>query len=628
MIPISANPAKKTSILGVALFAFFCALLYHLLAERQATVELNLRSSGPTLFKLYWLPHPEAPWSEDIVCRVPLKQGEAWYTAKLTDLANIAVFRIDPSEKPAEVCIRSIAITQNGYAPIRLEGNELSRIVRGAGIESMRLTDEGLVVTPATNDPQLFFDLPGARHKTAFWSGECMPLAVIVLCVFLAGLAFVRFAGENAAAVPICLVAALVLIVSIAAVSNLGAHPDEHAHRLAGDYYQEHFLPPPVGAEHIRHTYSGYGVSRLHSGEAAYFFLGKFARLFHALGLPSFMKQRLFNVCLWTALLVLALVRHEFRILMVPALLSPQVWYVFGYVNSDAFAVFVMMLAAWQVAAPRSAWNRLLDGATAADRPGPFAAVCLGLLFGLLFLLKKNFYFFLLFLGLHFLWRIVFGHTRLNRGNLRRIGVVLLIGLGLFAGVRGTDAWVNDFQKGERMLQARYQFADRHLNPGTPLEQRYIYMQMRDRGVSLKRVLTANRWGEKFFRSIAGMYGFMRVSAPTPYYRLYKGLGLLLLAIVTVTACLRGGREGMSLWLLTLVPAGALVAFALYSSWTVDFQPQGRYALPIVGMLAVFAVECRAFLFGSLVSLCCAGLFFLSSYSVVCVALPGFLQTP
>ncbi len=616
---------SRMQIVRLVLCALACTVLYHFLAERQATVSMEVHCSAPTTFKMYWLEEQGAIWSEDKSRRIRLRPGEAFYTFKLTNLDRIAVFRIDPSEEKVPVAIRSITISQNGYAPIRIDGDEaFSRITLGGGIESVRISDEGLVVTPATNDPQLFFDLPASLRKTAIlWSGEFLPLGLVFCFALFAGRALVRAGQEDYALVPVALAMVLTLVVVMANISAFGAHPDEQVHVRAGDYFQHHLLPPPVGAEEARSTYSVYGVSRLHSGEIAYLFLGRFAHAFHALAASSFMLQRAFNIVLWSILLLLALAYKDFRVLMVPALLSPQVWYVFSYANSESFAFFVMMLAAYQVASPHSAWNRLLDAGPGTVRPRWYAFFWLGLLLGLLLLVKKNFYFFLLFTGLYFFWRLCFGHTRLNRHNLRPIVVVVLTGLALFAGVRGTDEYLNGFEKDERLLQARYQFAAEMWNPATPLEKRHIYLQMRERGTSLKRLFFVDQWGRKSFQSAVGMYGFTSVGASSTYYSLMKYMGILLLLAVSVTVFLRGGLEGSSLWILTLAVAAGLVGMALYHAWTIDFQPQGRYFLPIIGMVAIFFLHARHYLLRSLVPLVCVALFLLSLYSFVAVGLVG-----
>lgn len=618
---------KKMQIVRLFLCALVCTILYHFLAERQATVSMEVHSTAPTVFKMYWLKKQDSAWNEDHSRKIRLQPGDATYTFKLTDLDKIAVFRIDPSEEKAQVTIRSITIAQNGYAPIRIAGDEaFSRITLGGGIESVRISDGGLVVTPATNDPQLFFDLPASlRRTTVLWSGEFIPLTAVFLLAWFAGVAMVRAggAGNGTTLIPVALAAVLGLIAVMATISSLGAHPDEMVHVRAGEYMQRHFLPPPVDAEEARNTYSVYGVSRLHSGEIAYFFLGRFTHAFHAVAAPTFMLQRSFNIVLWAILLLLALAYRDFSLLMLPALLSPQIWYMFSYVNSEGFAFFVMMLAAYQLVSPHSSLNTLLQGGPGTARRRWFGVFCLGVLLGVLLLLKKNFDFFLLYIGLYFLWRLLFGHTRLNRYNLRRIAVLLLLGLGLFGAVRGVDHYIHDFQKEERLLQARYKYAGELWNPGTPLEKRHVHLQMRDRGTTLKRLFYVDNWGRKVFQSAVGHYGFTSVSASGIYYSLMKYMGLLFLLSVSVTVLVRGRLEGISLWCLTLAVAAGLAWLALYHAWTVDFQPQGRYFLPVIGMLGIFFFHARHYLFRSLVPLVCLGLFCLSLYSFICVGLSG-----
>lgn len=628
MHQLLAIPEKKMHVLRLLFFALACAVLYHMLVERQASVTMEVHTSAPAKFKMYWLTKNGTNWSEDRSRRVNLRPENSFYFFKLADLAKITAFRIDPSEEQTQVTIRSITIDQNGYAPIQIKGGEaFSRVKLGEGIESVRINDEGLVIIPANKDPQLFFDLPASVLKTSvLWSGELVPLTLVFLFVFFAGMALERFARDRNSLVPLFLAVVLSLIAVMATLSNFNAHPDEIVHVRAGDYYQHHILPPQVGADAIKSTYSTYGVSRLHSGEVAYLFLGQFARAFHALAVPSFMVQRYFNIALWSVLLVLALVYSDFRLVMAPALLSPQVWYIFSYVNSEAFAFFIMMLAAYQVASPQSAWNSMLATGLQTDRPRWHTFLWLGVLMALLLLTKKNFYFFFLFLGLYFLWRLIFRQTRLNRQNFWRIVAIAVIGLSIFAGMRGTEEYINGFKKSEKVLEARYKFASELWNPGTPREKQHLHLQMRERGVSLERFLTVDKWGTKSFLSAFGMYGYTSVAGTYNYYDLFKYLGFIFLAAVTATVLLHGGLEGISLWLLTVASAAGLILFALYYAWTVDFQPQGRYFLPIVGMLSIFFLHSQNYLLRSVVPLLGVGLFLLSLYSFLFVGLAGFLR--
>lgn len=61
--------------------------------------------------------------------------------------------------------------------------------------------------------------------------------------------------------------------------------------------------------------------------------------------------------------------------------------------------------------------------------------------------------------------------TGLEQKKIFRLAAVLLIGCSVFAGIRLTDAWVNDFHKNDLMFKARQQFADELFNPDTPIEK-------------------------------------------------------------------------------------------------------------------------------------------------------------
>ena len=164
-----------------------------------------------------------------------------------------------------------------------------SRPVARRRVEVFYLADDGLMVVPSGRDPQLFFDLPSTLQTRGHSrTGALLPLALVFVGVLLAGLVLERCFEQGDTLVVVCLAMVFVLIACMATLSRVGVHPDEGVHVRAADYFQQHVLPPPVGAPDIRNTYSVYGVSRLHSGEIAYLLLGKCARLFHALALPSY----------------------------------------------------------------------------------------------------------------------------------------------------------------------------------------------------------------------------------------------------------------------------------------------------------------------------------------------------
>ena len=78
--------------------------------------------------------------------------------------------------------------------------------------------------------------------------------------------------------------------------------------------------------------------------------------------------------------------------------------------------------------------------------------------------------------------------------------------------------------------------------------------------------------------------------------------------------------------MLTVASAAGLILMALYNAWTVDFQPQGRYFLPIAGMMSIFFLHSQNYLLRSVVPLLAMGLFLLSLYSFVFIGLAGLLK--
>jgi hypothetical protein len=611
---------NKKLFLVALLFSFVVSCLYLVLIENKAMVNLHLETEGRTIFKVYWKKEG-GNWTERRVASIVIDPYQEHYSFRLGNLGKIDFLRVDTSESPATVTIKSLTIRQNGFEPIVLSSSEaLSRLEIIEGIERAEVSERGLTVVPATIDPQLLFSLP-TLSKTPVLLGQALRIGCIVLVVFLLCWALHQVVREHHF-ISYCSLVVFVLILVMASLSQYNQHPDEPFHVHAGVYFQDHIFPPPIGDPSILHSYSGYGVSRLHSGEIAYFFAGKFAKMLQPFELPSYLALRYFNVALFFTLFVMTLNSYHFRLLMVPILLSPQIWYIFSYVNSEAFALFIILVVAYQLVRPDSHFNRLVAADTFSG-PSALSLAGLGMLFGLLLLLKVNFYFYLLFVGFYILWRFGCGTLPCNRFSFTRLAAIALIGLVLFGTVRGIDSSINDFRKSEKLLEVREQLAKEIYNPSTPLEKKHIYLHMKDRGVTLERFLKIDRWGEKTFRSAFGVYGYTSVSGSFTYYDYVRYTGILLLVSVLAVVAVRGGWPGTSLVAVTLASALALIVVNIYHAWTMDFQAQGRYLLPIVGMGAVFYAHMHRYLARPYFLLLWCGMFILSLHNFLFVGLRG-----
>lgn len=603
--------------LVLLLVGFSLALLYHNLVQRRAVVDLVLDTDTRTILKVYW-PMDDGRYTEQRMARVTISPNRHRYSFHICDLKGLTMLRLDPAERPARILLRSLTIRQQGYPELHFDVTSgRDRLYPLAGVNKFVRQPDGWLILSAGSDPQLGLKLPTITFQSTL-QDEAARIAVILLLVFLAG-SQLKPLGRGSRYVSCLAAVAFGLIMVMAVVSAYNHHPDEYVHVNAARYYVAHFMPPRIEAPEIRHTYSVYGVSRLHSGEIVYLLAGKFLWLLRPLRLPPYLALRFFNVILFLFLVLCAVRRPGFRIILLPVLVSAQIWYVFSYFNSDAFAVFISLLTGYQMAVPSSAFNRFLKRGM--GRTTWWLPLMVGGLFALLLLLKKNFYFFYVFLFFYTLWRIKYGDWTLSRSFVRRFAAVLVIACCLAGFYKGTDYWVNGADRNDKLFQARRHLATRLYNPDTPLTRRHPYLEMKARGVPLADLLTRLRWGEKSFRSAFGVYDYLSISGPFVFYDYVRITGLLLLLVMIVPVLLRGGVEGITLVGITLSVALALLGMALYHAWTVDFQAQGRYFFPVWAMFSLYLYHERRYLINFCFSILVCAMYLLAIYSFLWVGI-------
>ncbi len=603
-------------------FPFFVATLLSVLffycVVNRAVVELDISVSKTTWVKIYWAEEGQ-PFSEKRMAGVRARPEHNQYSFYLTDLRKIATLRIDTHQYEGEAVVKRIIIRQKGLQPLYFEGEkEFSLLSPVFQVAKSSWLPGGFVVDSTGEDPQFTYQVNLKRGSPYY-----LQAAVCILVIFLAVFTFF-FLTENirqeSAYVPLLFAAVCILVMVMAAISDNNSHPDEYVHLKAAKYYTDNWVPPAADDPAIRDTYSVYGASRLNNFEVAYFFLGKFVRLLEPFNLSTYLKARLFNVML-LAIMVLSLLRFtELRLLAIPFLFSPQLWYVFSYCNSDAFALFITFFISWQVALPRSMFNQWLRGE---DRNHPivkiiiFATGC-----AMLFLLKKNYYFFIIFLAGYFVWQSIVLRRQISlKSFYRRLTLVIVVGLCL-AGVRvGISHYVNDFDRDAVLVEQQEERATPLYKASTPLEEKHISLYRRARGQSLEDFVSSDRWFAKSFRSAFGVYSYFSISASTFYYTAVRWVGITFLLYGTLFVLIRGGIAGNVLLAYWLCCSAALIGASLYHSWTADFQAQGRYLFPVIPMLGVVMYHIRSCLPSPGFRLLTLSMFTLSVYSFIFVAL-------
>jgi uncharacterized membrane protein len=103
--------------------------------------------------------------------------------------------------------------------------------------------------------------------------------------------------------------------------------------------------------------------------------------------------------------------------------------------------------------------------------------------------------------------------------------------------------------------------------------------------VPLSVLIVKGRWHALSFASFVGVYGYLNIRAPLPYYAVaavfYTALGTAALLAVLRHA----PRRKVPIVLLGGLFVAGTILQSLYNSWTYDNQPQGRYLFPVIPIL-------------------------------------------
>jgi len=592
--------------------------LYILLLHQRAHVEIEIEVDQESFFGIYWV-EPGGHYSEDRMAGTFVHPGREKYGFFLTDLNKIERLRIDPDKYAGTATLKSIKIYQQGFQPLILKGGSgLDSLVPLQQIEEYRVDGSGLWLKSSGNDPN--FELVPELHPVPIaaltWVTE---LAVVFLiswfliwsCSLL--LIYFRF-------VPLMLFGVLILILVMAVLSKRNVHPDEYVHLAAINYYQDKWLPPAIEDESIKDTYSVYGVSRLNDREIYYLIAGKFQKVISVFGLKDYLAMRSFGVLLFGLIFLYSIRSRCAGFVALPLLLSPQLWYVFSYCNSDSFAIFLSFIVGCELVCSKSIFNRFLR--TESIGRLLLSLIYLGPLFAALFLLKTNYYPLIGFMAVVMLIKIVGSSDREERKRLiLRLAAVAVIGLTLFGGRVAVDYYINGFARESKLAQAKQMYAEPLFKADVDIEKKVGSLSLKDQGVTLKVILGKNHWFEQTFMSAFGVYGYFTITAPHIYYDLVRWTAGLLAAFFFLSILLRGGLENGSLAVTVLLLFSILVAASLHHSWTVDLQPQGRYLFVIFPMIAILYGKARAVVNRNILSIGVFVLYGLSVYSFICYGL-------
>jgi hypothetical protein len=434
--------------------------------------------------------------------------------------------------------------------------------------------------------------------------------------------------------VVICLPIAFVLAALMALNSGFDRHPDELHHFLAARYYTHHFLPPEIGDPSVRETYSIWGVSYLNFQWIEYFIAGKFMLLVSTVIRDPATAARCFQLFLFATLGTFLALRSkhavESTVLVAFLLVTPQVWYIFSYVNNDAFALVIAFLVAYEIAVNDTLLDRLLNGKKLTG------GLIFGLLMGILLICKTNYLSFILFAALWLLARSRLDFILVKKYALIAIVAVLVLGfrVGLDLYVNGETNFVgasyinyltgNMSSSGTKLAAYQEEVADPKYRPSvveSDIASTPPDVKMAAKGVPFLDIFTKWKWHRLSFHSFTGYYGYMTIFGPWIYYTLM--LTIYILFGLYVAIMLFRSRDRRAIIQLTITGTSAIICIlsSAYLSWTYAFQPQGRYLFPILPMTATLVAANRQRFNENILILLLLAAFVMSVYSFVFVGL-------
>ena len=542
--------------------------------------------------------------------------------------------RIDPVDQLSgneTLTVDSLTVRKNGIPVISLSGNELFQYFTGN--EQLILQDGATFTFALTGeDPQLlptddFRELYTEFHFSVFLIGFAVTAAAIALLALLTRWVFRQAEDGTMLQKLSCVLflgtvlAAVVMTVYVGLRSPFWLNPDEYDVKAAVLYYFSHFMPPDIRSDIINDSFPVYGTSRHFEFNMFYFYAGKLGQFFS----DAAVQIRLFSLILFgiMAALVIRNIRKNYALLFV-FLLTPQVWYIFSYSTSDALDFFMGFLCLYELVEKDSMLNCLLRESFRKRHLLYYAL--LSVLFLHIFWAKMTFYTILMFLFFILLIRMLFQEKK-ERGELFRKYLILAgLTLTLFA----LRYMITDFPHyGFDKLGAVAEVTERQAEYGykfstPPMEAAYS-MRFFEKGISLGELLTQYDFHTNLFRTFAGFFGSYAFGAADWYYLVMGALYLILLGRVIWRLWMQ--KKSIFRWETGAV---SLICFIQYvmivgNSWFVDFQPQGRYLLPILFFIAYLISRIEHVWEDKLLRTVLVCTSVLSLYAFACVGIPNLV---
>lgn len=391
------------------------------------------------------------------------------------------------------------------------------------------------------------------------------------------------FDNSKGVFVPIAVVAFVIATIAVMLIAFRteigGPHPDEYDVVECLKYGMNHLIPPDIRAPEVADTFTGYGYTKLENGTYYFLLAGKIAALAKFLWAAG-NWWRVPNVLLFLVMAYIFFKNIRKKNWLVLALgISVQAWYIFSYTTADALDFFFSFLVLMLLTDEESMLNRLIkDGITSRNI---VKAILIGVLFGMVFIGKQNYWAILLLAFVVLLFKLL-ASSKEERGRIWKVYIVLIVVFVVTVGTRYAFDFAHYGMNGSKIkndLIIQYSAYDR--NPTSPVQDLVVSWQMYGHGYSIADFFAEiPTWFTNSFHSFCGLLS--DYETPQTYYSLV-GLLYCFIMIILIGITTRKEaplREKIEVFICVGIMALSIVV-SVGNSYFVDSQFQGRYLLPM-----------------------------------------------
>ena len=570
---------------------FFVSLLFvfYNIVDCKTSIVIEYRGENSNVYnnilaEVYWDTGNGYNSDEASSAQIFKRQVEISIPQKFDELKAL---RIDFSNSSSEIKVEKIRVRSGAFSVCVITSQELYEQSTFLDVESVQYQDGALTVIPKDMDAKCILnEILTSRvssNLNKYANISLCAVCVVLICAFgtICAIIYKEKTSEKSKQNKLyilgcfCVVTIATLIVFMAGFSYNYGHPDEDVTAAAINYYVKYWGMPDFSKPEALNSFSNYGTSRLGEKTIYYFLAGKFSwvvsNVFHV-----FAYYRSFNVLLFLILSILYLkYGKKCPWMLVGLLFTPQLWYVFSYATSDAWDYFLAFLAIFGVLYQDSGFNMALRGEW--KTKSVVGLISQGIVYGLLIFGKKNYYVIFVLAFLILLIKLINVDRKKRKNFFLNYAVVLLIFCSIIICRIGIDYVTYKGDKSNQLEIIR----------NTVISEKDIdniseTIQLKKQNVPAVALITEYKFFDKLYKSFCGYYGWLSLESGFFYYMVifaiyFKFFKMHLFNFKTVkNRITRLSYIGSAILVLFTV------AITFYHAWTIDFQAQGRYLLPVI----------------------------------------------